>query len=345
MSIFDNAIGLIDHNRNSKHNCIPYEEKTPRFSEYLPGIEKKRYYLVTGASGAGKTQITDDFFVFTPHDFIIEKDTNIKVTHDYYSLELDKISKFHQWMSRRLLTTYGIRTGMNILQSVGKNRLSDHLWMAVRETRQYFEELEDTLEMHDGTITPSQVLKNIDDYALRNGKIGKDGIYIPNNPNEYRIIILDHYSLLSSDGNKSIKQTIEELSKGLVLARNKYSFIPVIVQQQNAESENLDHFKSLKLLPSKDGLAESKLTYNDCDVALGIFEPQRHEIKSFGGFNIYEMGDSFRYLNIFKNRYGMSNKGIGLYFDGACSYFKELPKKDQINSSHYEMIKNRKPNW
>lgn len=358
MSIFNNALSLIEQNRNNKHNCIPYEKKLPRFSEYLPGIEKKRYYLISGASGAGKSQFTDDFFIFTPYDFTLEEETDITVKYIYYSLELDKISKMHQWMSRRLYTHYGIRSGMKVLQSVGKNRLNDNLWMAVQETREYFERLEDVITMYDGTIKPSMIEKDIEEYAMLNGKFNVKEVlneqgdlvkvfdnYIPNRPKEYVMIILDHYSLLSSDNGSSIKQTIEDVSKTFVKARNKYSYIPVPIQQQSASGEDLDHFKSSKLLPSKDTLGESKLTYNDCDLAIGIFEPQKHEIKSDRGYNIFEMRDGYRYINIFKNRYGTSNVGVGLYFDGAVNFFKELPKSDQINSSHYEMIKNRKPNW
>lgn len=354
MSIFNDALSQIESNRNNKHNCIPYDKKFPRFSEYLPGIEQKKYYLISGASGAGKSQLTDDLFVFTPYDFTQDEDTDITINIDYYSLEMDKVSKMHQWMSRRLFTHYGIRSGMKVLQSVGKNRLNDHLFMAVQETRAYFEKFEDCIKMHDGDTTPSNVISRMDSYAAKNGKtiienVEKDGEiiqvekYTANNPKEYKMIILDHYGLLS--GNGSTKQTIEELSKGFVAARNKYSYIAVPIQQQTASSEDLEHFKNLKLLPSKDGLGESKLTYNDCDLSIGVFEPQRHEIKSFNGYQISEMKDGYRYMNIFKNRYGAPNVGVGLYFDGAVNFFKELPRKDEINGSHYEMIKNRKPNW
>ena len=354
MSIFDEALDIIDQNRNNQFNCIPYDKKLPRFSEYLPGIEQKQYYLISGASGAGKSQFTDDFFVFTPYDFIKEEDTDLKVKILYYSLEMDKITKMHQWMARRLFTNYGIRSGVRILKSVGKNRLNDNLYMAVQETREYFEGLEDSVKMHDGMISPKRIIRDIESFARENGKIlykkGIDGEllfdkYVANNPKQYVLIILDHYSLLTGENGANTKQTIEELSRYFVLARNRYGYTPVPIQQMNSESENLDHFKSDKLLPSKNGLAESKLTYNDCDTAIGIFQPQKHNIKTDGGYNVFEMRDAYRSINIFKGRYGSSNLNVGLYFDGAINFFKELPRSDQINSSHYEMIKNRKPNW
>lgn len=51
MSIFQNALDRIESNRMKKDTCIPIEESFPRLSNYVPGIQKKRYYIVSGASG------------------------------------------------------------------------------------------------------------------------------------------------------------------------------------------------------------------------------------------------------------------------------------------------------
>lgn len=343
LSLFDRASERIEENKLNKHNCIPFDEKFPRFSEYLPGPQQGRYYIVSGASGAGKSQVTDDLFVFTPFDFIKEKDTNIKLKIFYFSLEMDGETKMHQWIARRLYTNYGIRTSVNILQSVGKNRINDNIHMAVKETKGYFSELEKNLIFHDGNISPSGIIEEVNDYAISNGKM-VNGRYVPNNKDEYVIIIVDHASLLTEEGG-NIKKTIETLSHYFISIRKKYKYIPVLIQQQSAEKENVEHFKNSKLEPSKDGLGESKLTYNDCDIALGIFQPQKHEIINYRGYNIEQMGDAYRNLSIFKNRYGTSPANVGLYFDGAVNFFKELPRKDDINSSIYENIKKRKPNW
>lgn len=366
MSTYKVALERIENNRFKKDNCIPFNKVFPRFSEYLPGIQQKRYYLISGASGAGKSQLTDHLFVFTPNEFTRTPDVDITFKVFYYSLELDKETKMTQWMTRRLYDHYGIRANINILQSVGKNRLSDSIYMALMETQEYFEKLEDSVIINDNILNPTGIIKDIEGYAKANGKILKkaftikerqnDGSivekevlgfdrYIPNNPNEYVIVIVDHASLLNLEQGMPIKQTIEKLSKDFVRLKNRYHYIPVLIQQQAAEGENLSHFKADKLEPNKANLAESKLTYNDCDIALGIFSPYKHDIKNYRGYNIIEMGDSYRNLNIFKNRFGIQNVNIGMYFDGAVNYFKELLKADQINQNHYNYIKQRDPNW
>lgn len=365
MSTYKVALDRIESNRFKVDNCIPFSNIMPRFSEYLAGIQQKRYYLISGASGAGKSQLTDHLFIFTPNDFI-KRETNVTFKVFYFSLELDKETKVTQWMTRRLYDEHKIRANINILQSVGSNRLSDSILMALKETEQYFDKLESYVQINDSTLNPTGIIKAMDNYARMNGKIiqkpyqikekHEDGTitehevlgfdrYIPNNPDEYVIIIVDHASLLNLESGMPIKQTIEKLSKEFVRLKNRYHYIPVLIQQQSAESENLEHFKADKLVPSKSGLAETKLTYNDCDIALGIFSPYKHDIKTYKGYDIVQMGDAYRNLNIFKNRFGIQNVNAGVYFDGAVNYFKELPRVDQIQPDHYASIKQRGPNW
>lgn len=343
MSLYTKALEKIDINRTKKYNCIPFAQEFSRFADYLPGVQQGRYYLLSGTSGSGKSQLTDEMFLFNPYEFLLSHDTGLKLKVFYYSLEMDAETKMHQWMARRLYRLYGIRTSVDILQSIGKNRVNENIFEAVKETRAYFEKLEDTVKIYDGAAGPGKIIEDIKSYASTNGETNKDG-YAAYDPNEYVIIIVDHVSLLDT-GKESIKTTIEKLSSAFVRFRNLYNYTPVIIQQQNAEKENVEHYKVGKLEPSKDGLAESKLTYNDADVALGIFQPQKHEIKTYRGYNILEMGDSYRNLSIFKQRFGVSNVNKGLYFDGAVNYFQELPTSLDINSNNIEAIKKRKPNW
>lgn len=255
---------------------------------------------------------------------------------------------------------------INKLQSTpGKNRLPDDIFFALQETRAYFEELEDYVKIRDESTSPVAIDKEINSYAMANGSIKKkkvifkqrddNGIiteneveifdtYVPNNENEYVIIIVDHSDLLSV-GNSAIKPTVEMLSKSFVKYRNRYHYSPVLIQQQTGEKENVEHFKSAKLEPSKDGLSNTKLTYNDCDIAFGIFAPQKHEIKSYRGYNVIDFGDSYRNISVFKNRFGPSNINVGSAFYGEVNFFKELPKREDMISYHYDLVKKKSKNW
>lgn len=365
MLLIDRVLERIERNSTKEHNCIPFTDILPRLSDKIPGIEQGMYYIVSGISGSGKTQLTDHVFVFTPFDFV-ERNKSIKLKIFYYSMEIDPESKMLQWVSRRLFTDYGIRTGKNILDSKGKFRADNSIKLAARESRDYLARLEDKITFYNGSVNPQGVINDIENYAKMNGKVFKrketfrqhesDGTmvnrevevfdhYEPNNPDEYVFIILDHIGLLNEERLMSKKQTIEKLSSYLVKAKNRYRYIPVVIQQQAAEKEDVEHFKASKMEPSKDGLGESKLTYNDCDIAMGIFQPQKHDIKVYKGYQVIEMQDNYRSLSIFKNRFGESNVNVGMYFDGGVNYFRELPKADAMNTAMYEAIKKKRPLW
>ena len=348
LSIFDRVLDQIEENRHKKDNCIPFSEKLPRFSRFVSGIEKKKYYLISGASGSGKSQFVDEFFVFNPLEFVLENETNVKVKILYYSFELDADTKVKQWIRRRLYNKYGLIVDAQTIDSVGYYRPSDAVMMAIKETREFFEKAGEHIKMIDTPKTAKEILAEIHEFAKTNGKIhetnGEFDYYEPSEKDQYVIVIVDHYSLLKVPNN-NIKASIEELSQGFVDIRNKYGYTLVPLQQQSAESENIEHFKLSKLEPSKQGLAESKLTYNDCDLALGLFCPYKHELKSYRSYNIGELGDNFRNLSVFKHRYGVPHLNTGLYFDGCVGYFKELPKGKEMTSIQYDLAKQGRPVW
>ena len=61
-------------------------------------------------------------------------------------------------------------------------------------------------------------------------------------------------------------------------------------------------------------------------LVLALFSPARFGIKEYEGYNIDLLGDNFRSLIVLKSNFSISNVKVPLYFNGACSYYKELPK-------------------
>jgi hypothetical protein len=50
-------------------------------------------------------------------------------------------------------------------------------------------------------------------------------------------------------------------------------------------------------------------------------------------------------VKILKSNISESNIRIPFYFNGASSYFKELPKVDEMSDDIYEKIKNNNIQW
>jgi hypothetical protein len=91
------------------------------------------------------------------------------------------------------------------------------------------------------------------------------------------------------------------------------------------ETTNLDAFKSNKIRPTKDGLKDSKRPGEDCTVLLGITNPYSFGLPEYLGYNIQQLKDSFRVLEVVLARKGRANGLCPLYFNGAINLYNELP--------------------
>jgi len=356
MKLFDRAIDKIDENRNKEFNCIPFDKLLPKFSEYLPGITQKTYYIVTASSKVGKSQISDFMFLYHPYNFIKTSKDKIKLKIFYFSLEMDIETKLIAGIGKKLYDDYKIIAPVKQLLSQGKNRVSGELWDKIISLREYFEELEDILIINDGNINPTGIYKQMYKYATDNGTILKKRVnikhedtgaddtlevfdrYIPNNPDEYVIIITDHLAELTCERGWGIKDTMEKHSDYMRILRNMFGYIPVDIQQQSASQESLDKFKAGKLEPSVEGLGESKLTARKANIILGLFSPYMHEIADYRGYDITKLKDNYRNLSIIRQRNDISSVNLGLYFNGACNYFSELPLAKNMTPQMYSKL-------
>ncbi len=339
MTLFNESINIIEKNRvrliDGKQNCIP--NPFPRLRKDWAGIEQKQYYMVTASSKVGKSQITDFLFLYHPVEYVISKKTNYDIKVLYFSLEMSKEQKMLQAISYFMHYFHKITISPKELRSL--NRVLDNdTYTKVKELEPFFNEYLTKVKYIDNVRNRYGIWLEILHHAKENGKIiyetrnfdGKDvqvmTDYIPNNPDLITIIVLDHIGLLNPESGKDLFSTIGEISStDFIKARNIFKFSPVIVQQQMASQESLEHKKADALMPSLAGLADNKATQRDINVAFGLFSPHRYEIKNWKGYDISKLGNRFRALEILADREGESNIITPLYFKGECSYFEELP--------------------
>lgn len=140
---------------------------------------------------------------------------------------------------------------------------------------------------------------------------------------------------MQQERGMTIKQAIDKTSEYCMILRNRYHVTPVIVQQQSVESESNDSIKLGRVRPTIGNLSDSKYTGKDANVILGIFSPFRFELPEYSGYNVSILKDNFRLLEVIINRGGSPGGTIGLFFDGRCNFFKELPLP---NTSEMETI-------
>lgn len=330
----------------------------PRFSKYVPGIQKGRYIGITANQKVGKTKIADFIFLYSTFKFWQANKDKISLKIFYFSLEMSKEEKIKEAISHFLYThTKGrIKKSPDELSSQFGSYIPDGLTIGEIELLEAtFEQFEQVVDFVDSVRNPYGIYKYVRDYADANGKYVYKTIkltneqgaveeqtvedyYIPDNPNEYVIIITDHISLLQNEkGTNDVKITMDNYSKNYCLKmRDRWKYIPVNIQQQAQAQEGVENKKAGKLQPSVDGLGESKIIGRDYDLLLGLFSPYRHRIEHYAGYEILNplrdtgMKDTYRELSVIANRRG-AMVSTDLYFDGAVNYFKELPNPGSID--------------
>ena len=88
--------------------------------------------------------------------------------------------------------------------------------------------------------------------------------YEQDNPDEYRIIIVDTVNLIDTERGMTPKQSIDKLSEYFAkYLRNRYHYSIVAIQQQAFDSEGNEAFKLGRVRPSAAGLGDSRYTSRD----------------------------------------------------------------------------------
>lgn len=351
---YQSVIKQMNENRERrlKGESIAIPWSLPRLSKFVPGIEQRRYNIVSAPPKGGKTQITDYLFMYEPLDWLLKhpnSDIDLKIF--YFSLEMSVQAKIRAAISHNLLRQYGTSISPQKLISVYEDYIYGGNVKKTVESEEFLKWLDffdQKVEFHDNIRNPYGIFNTVQSFAERNGTYtykyidwrNDDGnyetkrvrdTYIPNNPNLFVIIIVDHISLLQTEKGQSLHQSIGNFSSQYCLQmRDMWGYIPVVVQQQSAASSSINQSFSKKqalelVKPDPEGLADNKYTARDCDLMLSLFNPVRYDISDYKGWNLDRMGDFHRELKINLNRNGISNAASQLYFNGASSYFSELP--------------------
>lgn len=331
---------------NGNINCIPSPFK--RFSEDFPGIEQGKYYLMSASTKVGKTQLASFLFLYNSVLYAYNHPDKIDLKILYFPLEETQEAITLRFMSYLLYTVSKgqIRKSPTDLKSVREQFPIDKEILDLFESEPY-KSILDFFEEHVTFVpdrNPYGIFKQAQDYAEQNGtthtkkldiidnKTGevsstKDvfDYYVPDNPKEYVMLIVDHIGLISTEGKMDLRESINKLSDNMIQLRNKYNYIPVIIQQQGQETNNLEAFKANKIRPTISGLSDSKYTAKDANVMLGLTNPYSFELPEYAGYDITKLKGNARFLEVVINRDGISNGMIGLYFDGCTNFFKELP--------------------
>jgi hypothetical protein len=276
--------------------------------------------------------------------------SGIKVKVWYRSMERSRTYKMAKWVSRKIFLDQGIIIPVGRILGWNEKMTKDEhdLFLHYRD---YVEQLSDIVTIIDGPENPVGIAKELKNYALENGEIQQldqwNKIYVPNDPTQITMVVLDHIGLLkTTTAQPSKKEAIDKMSDELRYARDFYGYSPVVVSQFNRSISNPSRLKNGDVEPQLEDFADSSSTQNDADVVMALFDPMRYKVADPSGYDLDKLKDQygakyFRSLRLIKNSYGEDDVRIGLAFLGELGLFKELPRKKDITDSDYESITNK----
>lgn len=370
MRQFNNVMSFLRERKeraeSGKYNCIPWP--FPRFKQLFPGTEKGKFIVVTASQKIGKTKFCDFTYVYETIFFCMEH-PEVKVKILYFCLEETAMKKLIDFQCHLLYRLDNIIISPTDLKSTDKDKpVPEHILNLLETERyqQYIRKFEDTVEFITEERNPTGINKRVREYALSHGHLnfktirvkdpdlGKeidrqviDSInpYTPDDSEEYVISIIDNANNLSPESGLNKMQTIEKMAKYCITLRDQLNVTTILVQHQAQAQEGIENFKLGKLKPSSDGLADCKTTTRDINQVIGLYSPFKYGITEYEGYDITKFRNHIRFMEIIEDRdYGANGNICPLYFDGAVSFFSELPRAGDTESIQgvYRFIEDNK---
>lgn len=274
MSLIQRVISTIEERRekilNGGINCIPSPFSSFRYD--FPGVELGTYYLISGASKSSKSKITNYIFLFNTILYAYNHPDLVRLKIFYALLEEKAINITMKFICYLLfeLSGHRIRIDIKTLKSVDESRIVSPEIIELMKSIEY-QNILNFFEEHVVFIpdrNPTGIFHTLEKYAKDNGTIHKKQIegydhevfdyYEPRDKDEYVLCIVDHISLIATERGMDLRESIKKLSEYLKIVRNKYDYIPVVVQQQNGETISLEALKAKRISPTQKGCADSQ---------------------------------------------------------------------------------------
>ena len=192
-------------------NCIPFPFE--RFRTEVPGVEQGQYAVITASQKTGKTNLADFLYVFNVLDYVYENKGQCSAHILYFSLEESIQKVIERYMSYLLYKLDGIRIPPVDLRSTSKDYPVDEKILEKLQSEEYQKRLkffEECVQFETEDTNPTGILRVCERYAKSVGhyvshKMESKGnsfkevevfdSYTPNDPNHYKIVIIDHIGL------------------------------------------------------------------------------------------------------------------------------------------------------
>jgi hypothetical protein len=318
-------------------NNIPYD--LPKLSNIFPMFIKGMYSCITSNPSVGKTTLLNALVFSAIKNAIINK---IPLKVMWFALEDGRDKVVFSLISWLLYEKYKIRIGYLELNSYTSVPLKKEILNKIKDLSSEIELYLSYLIIDEDNSNPTGIYNTIKKHAEEHKHVKKVEkvigterrlVFEKTEYEGYVIIVLDHISMLSLEaGCPTLRDSMLRWSKYVKdYITLKFNYCVLNVHQQQAAAENVDHFKAGRIIPTQDKLADAPVLGRDYRMILGVYYPAKYNVTEELGYDITALNENYRSLYIIKNSFGEANKALGVWFDGACSNVKELPKASEFH--------------
>jgi hypothetical protein len=343
---FDEIIGDLENKKDRREKGLFNGIPTPfnRYRDYFPSIDKGASIGILGATGIGKSKFVRELAVYKTFQFHLETGYPLKIL--YFALEDAKPLVYKKMMIRYIWERHNVLLPARYLDSKVDPLSSTHLSL-IKEDREFYRKLEDTVFIVNDATTPS----SIRDASHRfHDKFGKDN---------HLIVVIDNYSNITKEKHHGTDwDAIRELSRQIVrldLCKQKQMTVFSILQQDFEQERhtfrNAGKGSISSLEPNLASIGDAKVVARDQHYVFALFHPWRYEIREYmgtssaEGYNIDFLRNRFRSLIMLKSNEEEVAPRLGLYFDGLKESYTEMPMisdRDSLQRMYTQIEKEEK---
>lgn len=327
-SIIDRLFTLIQRGRDGKNQGLSIG--IPTLDKSLYGLQRKYCVLIGADSGSGKSSFTLYSYIFRPlMDNIDKTDKDIWIL--YLSFELSAEVIMAKLMSMYIHEAFGVIITYEDVLSL-RRPLTEEGFQYIIAAKEWMDKCEEHIAIIDKPLTPDQIGVTIRRFTEQFGHYetisDTEEIYHPNNPEQYIITVIDHLGLIDSN---PVKMGIDQTVKHFIYYRNIASITGVLIQQLNRNFKAVDRKLNGMEMVQLNDFADSSGPVQGCEAVIAIYDPYREKQRQCKGYNIEELKDRAKILQVLKHRFGKSNFIVGVSFFGECNQWLEMPKPNLIN--------------
>lgn len=311
-----------------------------KLDKTIHGIQPGWAYTIGGDTGSGKSSLGLYSMLYSPFMEMITKGKD-NVHFLLFSFEMPSDTILSKLLGLYLYEKENKIISIENMFSFEK-KISDKDYEAIIKASDFLEKIKAHFTIADKRMNAKTVIEITRSWTEKFGIYKQISntkeTYTLNDPNTRLIVYIDHVSLLTYSGQKTLKQEIDEMCNELIYCKNKCKLSICFIQQLNRgfkdmarRTANKGSYYNIQLSDFADSSGPTQAS----EVVISIFFPFREKMAECQKYNIEILRDRFRLLTILKNRWGVSDRALSTGFYGEVNLWKQLPSSTIIDYTKY----------